>query len=402
MSNILVGVTGGIACYKIPTLCRRLRDKGHDVKVIMTESASKFVTPLTFESVTHNMVYIDDFKENEEPDNIYHIDLVKWADVFVIAPATANTIAKIATGIADNLLTSAVLAKPAEKPLIIVPSMNSIMYESIQNKKNLYRLSNEYGYNIVDPVVGNLACQDVGVGKLPEPEFLADTVHEKIISAGDYKDINFLVTAGATKEFIDPVRYITNRSSGKMGLAFCDIIKRKSGTLKLICSDSIKTDYNAVFVCSAEELFEKVKAYVENTDILIMTAAVADYRAAKYSDNKIKKSDSNIFLELTKNPDILKELTSYKRKQQVFVGFAAESENLQKNAMKKLMEKKLDMIVANDISRRDIGFDSSENEVTVFFADGRVINIDKASKQKIAEIILEYAVEIYRNKKKIS
>ncbi len=400
MANILVGVTGGIACYKIPTLCRRLMDKGHDVKVIMTESAAKFVTPLTFESVTHNTVYIDDFKESEEPENIFHIDLVKWADAFVIAPATANTIAKIATGIADNLLTSAVLAKPVDKPLIVVPSMNSIMYESLQNKQNLYKLSNEYGYSIVDPVVGNLACQDVGVGKLPDPEFLAETVHENISATADYKGINFLVTAGPTKEFIDPVRYITNRSSGKMGLAFCDIIRRKSGTLQLICSDGITTGYQATPVISAEEMLENVKKYLENADILIMAAAVADYKVAKFSNTKIKKTDGNISLRLCQTPDILKELIPLKRKNQVFVGFAAESENLHENALKKLTEKRLDMIVANDISRSDIGFDSSDNEVTVFFADGRVINIEKMSKHKIAEIILEHAVEIYRNKQK--
>lgn len=400
MGNILVGITGGIACYKIPTLCRRLMDKGHDVKVIMTESATKFVTPLTFESVTHNTVYIDDFKENEEPANIYHIDLVKWADAFVIAPATANTIAKIATGIADNLLTSAVLAKPVEKPLIVVPSMNSIMYESLQNKQNLFKLSNEYGYIIVDPVVGNLACQDVGMGKLPDPEFLAEFVHENATSLADYKGINFLVTAGPTKEFIDPVRYITNRSSGKMGLAFCDIITRKSGTLQLICSDSITTGYQATPVISAEEMLENVKKYLKNADILIMAAAVADYKVAEFSNSKIKKTDDNISLKLCQTPDILKELIPLKRKNQVFVGFAAESENLHENALKKLTEKKLDMIVANDISRRDIGFDSSDNEVTIFFADGRVINIEKMSKHKIAEIILEHAVEIYRNKQK--
>jgi len=400
MSNILVGVTGGIACYKIPSLCRRLLDKGHNVKVIMTEAASKFITPLTFESVTHERVYIDDFKEGEEPDNIYHIDLVKWADTFILAPASANTIAKISCGISDNLLTSSVLAKPDDTPLLIVPSMNTVMYESRQNQSNLARLY-ELGYEIVDPVVGNLACKDVGIGKMPEPEDLADLVDSRLNRRDEYKNINFLVTAGGTKEHIDPVRFISNKSSGKMGLAFCDNIKKKGGSFRLVCPESVDAHYPAVFADTAEDMLARVKDFVSKCDILIMTAAVADYKPKKYFSSKIKKSNGHMCIDLEKNPDILEEIADYKLKSQVFVGFAAESDNLQENALKKLRDKKLDMIVANDISREDIGFDSLYNEVTLFFADGRVENIGKKKKSEIAEDVLNFAVSIFKNKKEL-
>ncbi|MEC9492188.1 bifunctional phosphopantothenoylcysteine decarboxylase/phosphopantothenate--cysteine ligase CoaBC [Flexistipes sp.] len=398
MSNILIGVTGGIACYKIPSLCRRLLDKGHSVKVIMTEAATKFITPLTFESLTHERVYIDDFREGEEPDNIYHIDLVKWADVFIIAPATANTIAKISYGIADNLLTSSVLAKPDDVPLIVVPSMNTVMYESRQNQNNLAGLY-ELGYEIVDPVIGNLACKDVGIGKMPEPEDLADLVDSRLKSREEYKNINFLITAGGTKEYIDPVRFISNKSSGKMGLAFCDSVKKRGGSFRLICPSSVEAHYPAVFADTADDMLARVNDFISECDILIMAAAVADYKPKKYFSSKIKKSNGHMCVELEKNPDILQEISGYKRKDQVFVGFAAESDNLQENALKKLKDKKLDMIVANNISRKDIGFDSLYNEVTVFFADGRVEHIGKKRKSEIAEDILNFAVNIFKNKK---
>lgn len=400
MSNILIGVTGGIACYKIPSLCRRLLDKGHNVKVIMTEAATKFITPLTFESVTHERVYIDDFKEGEEPDNIYHIDLVKWADAFIIAPASANTIAKIACGISDNLLTSTVLAKPPEVPLFVVPSMNTVMYESRQNQDNMTKLR-KIGYEIIDPVVGNLACKDVGIGKMPDPEDLANVLDSRLKSSGEYKDINFLVTAGGTKEPIDPVRFISNKSSGKMGLSFCDNIEKRGGNFSLICPQSVETHYPAAFADTTEEMLLNVKRLVSECDILIMAAAVADYKPKKYFSSKIKKSNGHMSIELEKNPDILEQISEYKRQNQVFVGFAAESDNLKENALKKLKDKNLDMIVANDISRKDIGFDSLYNEVTVFFADGRAENISKKTKTEIAEIILSFAVNILKSKKEI-
>jgi phosphopantothenoylcysteine decarboxylase/phosphopantothenate--cysteine ligase len=393
--KILLGVTGGIACYKSVHLCRLMVKAGHEVRVIMTPAACSFVTPLTFQAITGNRVYTNEFEAGIEPEMIEHVHLAGWADDFIIAPATANIIAKIAHGIADDLLTSTVL--PYKKPIRIAPSMNVDMYANPVTQKNLAILAS-LGHDLIDPNTGEMACRTEGKGRMAEPEEIFDYVfcREKPLAG-----LKVLVTAGATAEAIDPVRFITNRSSGKMGLAVARVAAALGAEVQLIAGlTSVSTDgFNVTKVQSALEMLEAVKSAAEQTDILVMAAAVADFRVAEYSGTKIKKTDdSEMTLKLIKNPDILKELAPLKKSGQVFVGFAAESDNLEANARKKLAEKKLDMIAANDISRSDIGFETDENEIMVFFADKEPFATGKVSKDAAAEKLLLLAFEIYGKK----
>lgn len=389
-----MGVTGGIACYKSVHLCRLLIKMGHDVRVVMTPSACSFVTPLTFQSITRNRVYTNEFEAGTDPQIIEHIELANWADYFIIAPATANTIAKIAAGIADNLLTSTVL--PYKKPIYIAPAMNVDMYSNAVTQRNL-KTAAELGHIIIDPGTGKMACKAEGKGRMAEPEEIIEAVFggEKPLSG-----LKIVVTAGPTAEPIDPVRYITNRSSGKMGVSIADKALQMGADVALIAGP-MNLDigrFAPVRVNTAEEMLDAVKKEAADADILIMAAAVADYRIEEYSDKKIKKSDNDMVLKLKKNPDILKELSKSKTDTQVFVGFAAESDNLTENAKKKLKEKNLDMIVANDISRNDIGFESEDNEVTMYFSDGGQYASGKKPKSVIAEEILMKALELNRRK----
>ncbi len=389
MSNILIGITGGIAAYKIPQLCRLFILNGHNVKVIMTENATKFITPLTLESITGNRVYLDDFEIYIEPDKIKHISLSDWADIFIIAPATANTIGKIANGIADNLLTSSVLAYDRSKPIIIAPAMNSKMYKNDFFQRNLNVLK-DANFFIVEPTVGVLACKDEGVGKMAEPEDIYLFCKRFLRRSALLKGKKVLVTAGPTVEYIDPVRYISNKSSGKMGYALAEAAYEFGAEVLLISGPTnLKTFLEKKLVTSAEEMFSEVMSRIDEVDILIMSAAVADYKVANYSEEKIKKKSDKLELHLTKNKDILKEASKIKKDAQIFVGFAAESHNLEENALKKMKEKKLDLIVANDISRKDIGFDAEDNEVTVFLSNGNRLKFDKMNKKLIAEEILK-------------
>jgi phosphopantothenoylcysteine decarboxylase/phosphopantothenate--cysteine ligase len=389
MSNILIGVSGGIAAYKIPILCRKFIQAGDSVKVILTENAAKFVTPLTLETLTKNRVYIDDFLTDISPRDIEHIDLAEWADIFIIAPATANTIAKMACGIADNLLTSTYLAYKTEKPLFICPAMNTNMYQNPATVDNLNKIA-QRGVNIISPIEGELACKDVGIGKMQEPETIFEAVKDKLSSCNVLNGLKVIVTAGPTIEDIDPVRYISNRSSGKMGYAIAEMAKKMGADVTLISGPSnLKTSLNVTKVKSAIDMLNALKQKVEDCDILIMAAAVADYRVENISDIKIKKSSNELHLKLIKNPDILFELSKIKREGQVFVGFAAESNELEENAVLKLKMKNLDMIVANDIKREDIAFDSDYNEVIVFNKKGSKLTIKKDKKEVIAEKILK-------------
>jgi phosphopantothenoylcysteine decarboxylase/phosphopantothenate--cysteine ligase len=389
MSNILIGVTGGIAAYKIPQLCRFFTLNGHNVKIIMTESAAKFVTPLTFEAITGNRVYLDDFKEYIEPENIKHISLTDWADIFIIAPATANTIGKIANGIADNLLTSSVMAYDSNKPLILAPAMNTKMFKNRFFQKNL-NLLRENGVFIVDPTFGILACRDEGQGKMAEPEDIFLYSRRFLRKSSILKGKKVLVTAGPTVEYIDPVRYISNRSSGKMGYALAESAYEYGADVVLISGPTnLKTFINKKDVISADQMYNEVISSLENIDILIMSAAVADYKIENYSEEKIKKNSESLELKLKKNKDILKEAAKFKSRNQIFVGFAAESHDLEANAFQKMKNKSLDMIVANDISRKDIGFDSEDNEVTIFFADGKRIKLEKMNKKLLSENIIK-------------
>lgn len=388
MSNILIGITGGIAVYKIPYLCRKFISGGHSVKVIMTENAAKFVTPLTFEAITKNRVYIDDYLVDTEPGSIDHIDLGKWADTVIIAPATANTIAKFACGIADNLLCSAYLALEKNKRVFIAPAMNTNMYLNPSTQQNIDILRKR-GHIILDPVEGELACKDTGIGKMQEPDNIYENVVYHTQENQPLKGVKIIVTAGPTVEDIDPVRFISNRSSGKMGFAIGEKAEQMGAEVLMITGPvNIKSHLNTINIRSAEEMLETLKKNILQYDVLIMSAAVADYTVREYSYSKIKKSD-DLLLRLRKNPDILSELSAEKKNGQIFVGFAAESDNLQENALKKLKSKNLDFIIANDISRDDIGFDSDFNEVTIFSKNGSKEKISKCSKKQIAEIILK-------------
>lgn len=383
MANILIGVSGGIACYKIPTLCRLFKKDGHNVKVILTDNATKFVAPLTFEAVTGNRAYVGEFDERLEPGIIEHIDLAGWADKFIVAPATANLVAKAASGIADNLLTSTLLVY--NKPVYFVPAMNTNMFNHPATQANLKTLS-ERGHIIIEPDSGELACGVSGKGRMKEPEVLYSLINREQILKG----LKVLVTAGATVEPIDPVRFISNHSSGKMGIAVARKavemgaeVKVVAGNLSVDCSG-----LDVVKVETAEEMLIAVKELVPSYNILVKAAAVADYAPSEVASQKIKKNDEEMVIKLKKNPDILKEISSLKKHSQIFCGFAAESENLSKNAIRKLNEKKLDMIVANDISRSDIGFNTDENEADIFFSDGTTIHFDKGTKDVLAELIL--------------
>lgn len=393
-NNVLVGVTGGIACYKTVHLCRLLIKAGYSVKVIMTPAACAFVTPLTFQAITRNRVYTEEFTPGSEPDVIEHIDLAGWADEFIIAPASADTIAKMACGIADNLLTSTVLAY--KKSIHIAPSMNVDMLANRVTQRNIAALA-ALGHDIIDPGVGEMACKAEGKGRLPEPEEIFDHVfnNEKPLTG-----IKVLVSAGATSEPIDPVRYITNRSSGKMGVALANAAKTLGAEVRLVAgSVSVPTDgLETVRVSTADDMLTAMQNEAGTADILIMAAAVADFKVAEYSDKKIKKTGDEITLRLVKNPDILKELGKDRKDKQIFVGFAAESDDLKKYALKKLNEKNLDMIVANDISRKDIGFESDDNEAMVFVRGGDEHLIGKKTKKALSEDILLMAFELYKVK----
>jgi len=391
MTNILIGVTGGIACYKSVILCRLFIKAGCKVKVILTDNAAKFVTPLTFEAVTGSRVYTDEFSPGNDPDIIEHIELAEWADEFILAPASANTIAKMAGGIADNLLTSTLLVY--QKPVIIAPAMNTNMYENPLTQENMTKLS-RLGHRIIEPDSGGLACRVEGKGRMKEPEDIFEEVYAKDRFLEGRK---VLVTAGPTREYLDPVRYITNRSSGKMGYAVAEEAKKcgadvvlVSGPVNIQAGSGIKR----IDVETAGEMFDAVMAELDNADIVIMSAAVADYAPEMYNEQKIKKNDEDIEIKLKKNPDILKNAGEKKKDKQVLIGFAAESEELEKNAVKKLKAKNLDFIVANDISRKDIGFDTEDNEASIFFADGSRLESGKLTKKELACLIIEKSAEL--------
>jgi phosphopantothenoylcysteine decarboxylase/phosphopantothenate--cysteine ligase len=390
--KILLCITGGIAAYKSIYLLRLLQAEGCDVKVVLTPAATKFVTPTTLEALSGHPVGIDEA-------NLSHIELANWADLVVIAPATANSIAKIATGFADNLLTSIVLA--TRSPILVFPAMNVNMYTNSATQANISTLQSR-GFHVANTAHGKLACGVVAEGRLPEPSEMMDEIRSVIAKfpSLEYDGVKILVTAGPTIEPIDPVRYISNRSSGKMGYAIAQAAAKRGAQVTLISGEvAIEPPVKDVIrIQTAKEMSEAVLSNIAKNDILIMCAAVADYRVAIPAEQKIKKSDNSITLELVKNDDILKQAAEHKRPDQVYVGFAAESEEIERNALKKVADKQLDFIVANDISRKDIGFNVDENEITIYCNDGSSEHIDKQSKSAIAEIIVAKAITT-RNKK---
>ncbi|MDR0453467.1 MAG: bifunctional phosphopantothenoylcysteine decarboxylase/phosphopantothenate--cysteine ligase CoaBC [Deferribacteraceae bacterium] len=393
MPNILIGVSGGIAAYKSAYIVRLLQKAGHHVRVIMTSSAAQFVTPLTFKTLSGFPVYGHSDVLHSEDGN--HINLSKWADIIVVAPATANTVAKMAHGLADNLLTAVLLA--AKCPVIIFPSMNENMYKNPATQANLTILRN-YGVKVVTPVSGELVCGDIGMGRMPEPDIAVGHIQDSLKQYETAGGIRVLVTAGPTVEDIDPVRYISNRSSGKMGYAIAEAAAFMGAEVTLISGPThLQTPVkNTVKVRSAAEMLTAVYSRVIGCDIFIMAAAVSDFAPLTPVAHKIKKDENErIVFELGKTDDILKSVSALKRPHQIFVGFAAESDNINANAIKKMSEKRLDFVAGNDISREDIGFDVDDNEVTLFFANGAQEYISKRSKQAVAEVIFDRATALF-------
>ena len=383
--NVLFGVSGGIACYKSCTAVSALTKSGCEVNVVLTKNAAEFVTPLTFQALTHRYVYCEMF-DGVADREIAHINLAKQADVFVIAPATANIIAKLACGIADDLLTSAALA--AMCPVIVCPAMNAHMYENAATQHNLRTLK-ERGFIIVSPETGNLACGDVGKGRMAEPEKIVEVVKSVFAESSVLAGKKFLVTAGGTMENIDGVRYITNRSSGKMGCAIVRELKRRGAQVTLVAANMkvLAPDTDKVIrVTSAKEMLEACMREYESCDCIIKAAAVGDYAPAEEYTNKIKGEE--ITLRLKKNPDIAASLGKVKGKRKLVI-FCAETQGLLESAAEKLRAKGADMVVANDVSKPDIGFDSDKNAVIVIKSGGYKAEYPAADKSEIAKEVVD-------------
>ena len=386
--TILIGITGGIAAYKICELIRRFKRSGAVVKVVCTPNSLNFVTKLTLQNLSQNEVYVQEFDvQNWKPE---HISLADEADIMLIAPATANTISKIAQGIADNLLTS--IACAFSKKMIIAPAMNCNMWQNPAVQENLAKLESR-GIECLSPESGFLACGYLGKGRLCSLDKIYNAVAESLEYSQKLKGKKVVITSGGTIEEIDPVRYISNYSSGKMGFALAKSALAMGANVVLVTTKSFEAPFKIVKVKSAIDMQDAVMAEFETSDIVIMAAAVADYRVKNCASQKMKKDGSGVLtLELVENPDILKSLCEVKTHQCV-VGFCAESENLLANAKDKIIKKGCDFLVANDISRSDIGFSSDENEVTVLDKSGGAKTFEKASKSVIARKILEYICE---------
>lgn len=383
--HVIVGVTGGIAAYKAVDFVSRLRKQGAEVQVVMTEHATKFVTPLTFGEISGHPVSVSMFQEVINWD-VEHIALATWADAYIIVPATANIIGKIANGIADDMLSTQVMATKA--PVFICPAMNTNMYENPITQRNLQTLR-DYGYHIMEPDSGHLACGTSGKGRLPDPAAIIDwfdfTYHKSQELAGQ----TVVVTAGGTQEAIDPVRYIGNRSSGKMGYALAAAAARHGAHTILITTPTqlaIPMGVQAVTVHSAKEMKQAVDEVFDDCQALIMAAAVADYRVRNQAPQKLKKQE-DFTLDLVKNPDILKEAGQRKQKQKL-IGFAAETEHLIENARKKVDSKHLDFLVANDVSQQGSGFNVDTNQVSLVYADGTIKEFPLLSKKEVAERVI--------------
>ncbi|OJV64741.1 MAG: bifunctional 4'-phosphopantothenoylcysteine decarboxylase/phosphopantothenoylcysteine synthetase [Clostridiales bacterium 38-18] len=387
--NIVLGVTGGIAAYKAADVVSRLKKQGANVYVIMTENSTQFVSALTFQSLSQNYVVTDMFEDPKTWD-VEHISLAKRADLFLIVPATANIIGKIANGIADDMLTTTVMATIA--PVFFALAMNTKMYENPIFQSNVKRLEH-FGYHMILPGAGRLACGDVGAGKLAEPEVIVQAVLDHFNTPKPLLGKKVLVTAGPTREAIDPVRYITNHSSGKMGYAIATEAHKMGAEVILVSGPTQLSPPNGVKFVSVESTADMYQAVMENLDVdaIIKAAAPADYRISIYSEEKIKKSDEEMLLKLAKNPDILKEVGKLKT-HQILVGFAAETHNVEVYAKKKLVEKNLDFIVANDVTKEGAGFNGDTNVVTLFDKDGSKTAFDCLEKSEVAKIILEKVI----------
>jgi phosphopantothenoylcysteine decarboxylase/phosphopantothenate--cysteine ligase len=389
--TIVLGVTGGIACYKAAALASALVKLHADVQVIMTENATQFVTPITFEQLTGSKALVDTFDRNFRFD-VGHVAIADKADLVLVAPATANVLAKLAHGLADDMLTTTILA--CSCPKAAAPAMNTRMYENPVTQDNLDTLR-RYGWEIVEPASGRLACGAVGKGKLPEPEELVEVCLHTLAHEKDMAGKRVLVTAGPTREAIDPVRYLTNHSTGKMGYAIAKAASRRGAAVTLVSgpTDLPRPAYmDVVDVTSAQEMYQAVTARAPEADIVIKAAAVADYRPAAVAENKVKKSDSDLALALTRTEDILAQLGRDKRPGQFLCGFSMETENMLENSQKKLKKKNLDMIAANNLKVTGAGFGVDTNILTLITPDGAQ-ELPLLSKDQAADALLDAILE---------
>jgi phosphopantothenoylcysteine decarboxylase/phosphopantothenate--cysteine ligase len=388
---VLLGITGGIAAYKMANVASGLRKAGATVHVIMTENATKFITPLTFETLTNNRCVVDTFARDFQYD-VKHISLAKAADLILIAPATANVIAKLANGLADDMLTTTVLAARCKK--LVAPAMNTAMLENPITQDNLAKLK-KYGFGIIEPAVGMLACKDVGSGKLPEPETLLDCIAMELAREKDMAGLHVTVTAGPTQEALDPVRYLTNHSTGRMGYAIAREAMLRGADVTLISGPTalkpvpgVKT----VDVVSAKDMFEAVQAALPETDILVKAAAVADYRPMSIAEDKIKKQDGDMAIPLERTDDILGWVAEHRHPGLFVCGFSMETRDMLENSRKKLARKHLDMIAANNLKVAGAGFGVDTNVVTILTADG-IQELPLMGKDQVAAKLLDAVLE---------
>ena len=397
--HIIVAVSAGIAAYKAIEVVSRLRKKGAEVKVVMTQNATYIASPLTFGEISGHPVALDMFEQVHQWD-VEHIALATWADAYVVVPATANVIGKIYAGIADDMLTTTIMATTA--PKYLCPAMNTEMYNNPITQRNLEGLRS-LGYHIMDPAEGWLACGITGVGRLPEPEAIVDWLEAKMCSTNELEGTTILVTAGGTQESIDPVRYIGNRSSGKMGYAIAEQAARMGAKVILVSAPTslpIPSGVDFISVDSAVSMQEAVEARYNDVNIVIMAAAVSDFRVLHKAEQKIKKMES-MTIELVKNPDILQGLGS-KKSHQILVGFAAETEHVIKYGQDKVAKKNLDMLVANDVSKSNAGFNVDTNEGYFLYPDKEPKEMPNMKKSELARHILREVIDLVANKADIN
>ena len=388
--HIVLGVTGSIAAYKIASLASMLKKQSADITVIMTPNATNFINPITFETLTGNKCLIDTFDRNFQY-SVEHVSLAKQTDVFMIAPASANVIAKAAHGIADDMLTTTLLA--CDCPKIIAPAMNTRMYQNPIVQDNM-KLLEKYGMEVISPAVGYLACGDTGEGKMPEPEVLYEYIL-KALQPKDMKGLKVLVTAGPTREKLDPVRYISNHSSGKMGYSIAKAAMMRGAEVILVTGKTNLTPpmgVHTIEITSAADMAEAVKENAKTQDIIIKAAAVADYRPKYTADEKMKKKDADLNIELERTEDILGFLGAHKEKGQFLCGFSMETENMIENSRKKLKKKNLDLIVANNLKEQGAGFGTDTNIVTLLSSED-TLELPIMSKDEVANRLLSYILE---------
>ena len=394
--TVLLGVTGSIAAYKIAYLASALNKLHAQVHVLMTENATNFINPITFESLTGNKCLVDTFDRNFQ-FQVEHVSLAKQADVVMIAPASANVIGKLAHGIADDMLTTTVMACKCKK--YISPAMNTNMYENPVVQDNL-KILEHYGFGVIDPAVGYLACGDTGAGKMPEPEVLLQYILREIAREKDFAGKKLLVTAGPTQESIDPVRYITNHSSGKMGYAVARAAMLRGAEVTLVtgpCAIDPPPFIKTVPVITARDMFEAVTSVSEEQDIIIKAAAVADYRPTHVADEKMKKHDSEMNIELEKTDDILKYLGEHRRPEQFLCGFSMETQNMIGNSRAKLQKKHLDMVAANNLKVAGAGFQGDTNVLTLI-TQNEEVSLKLMSKEDAANVILDKILSILKER----